>query len=81
MQTVLEKRREILQNNFKSDPDLKPFELVGPIIDLDIHWSELKEVILTKHKHPEKDNAIFRMYHFIVNVSGERHEVAKSARD
>lgn len=81
LQTVLEKRLEILQNNFKSDSDLQPFELVGPIIDLEIHWSELKEVLLTKHKHPEKEDATFRMYHFIVNVSEERHEVAVSARN
>gem|GEM_PF-3475422 len=81
LDTVLQGRRGVLEEAFKRDDDLKPFGRVGPIFDMELLESQFKHVLLTKHRHPEEEGAVFRVYHFVVNgYRAEHKQAARSAR-
>lgn len=81
LDTVLQGRRIILEEEFERDDALKPFERVGSIFDMELLESQFKHVLLTKHRHPEEEGAVFRLYHFVVNGNRAEHkQAARSAR-
>lgn len=76
LNTVIEKRNEILKDFYISKDGAKHFEIIGDIEEIE----EMKCVVKTLHINPE-DKTYFRVYHFIVNAKlDEREEAAKQAR-
>ncbi|WP_400243748.1 hypothetical protein AB3U99_21320 [Niallia sp. JL1B1071] len=76
LQTVLESRKEIVQNFCIELNEEKLFQTVSCNFDI----LSKGNMIVSSHKNPE-NNKKFNIYHFIVNTyRPEREEAAKQAR-
>lgn len=82
LQTVLDGRKRILGSfSIEDDDGVLLFEKEGPLIEMSSFSQELRNIILSRHKNPELDNSLVRIYHFIVNsYNPERRFVAEAAR-
>lgn len=73
LDTVLKKRKQILEELHIEIDGMKIFEVVGEIKEVE----GMSNVLMTLHKNPEKENSYFKIYHFVVN--GKLDEREKSA--
>ncbi|WP_373898807.1 hypothetical protein ACER0A_004905 [Haloimpatiens sp. FM7315] len=77
LDTVLKKRRQILEELYIEIDGMKIFQVVGEIKEV----QGMSNVIMTLHKNPEKEDSYFKIYHYIVNGKlDEREESAVQAR-
>lgn len=75
--TVLDRRLDILKNFFVEVDGIKYFQVVGEILKM----KEMKDVLVTKHENPERKGSYFRLYHFVINSNlTERQKSAIEAR-
>ncbi|TCI39343.1 hypothetical protein EVJ29_01530 [Exiguobacterium sp. SH4S7] len=76
LKTVLNRRKEFLNDFYIEHENVRYFETLEMILD----FNEMSNVLVTKHRHPESEQ-IFELYHFVCNAyRPERKSAAKQAR-
>lgn len=75
--TALRRRIEILKNFYVEDKGKKYFQVVGDILE----YTDMNDMLLTRHENPERKGTYFNVYHFIINANPtEREASALQAR-